>query len=205
MLVPTRWEWSSPKGQRKLHTVEDYILWTYSMLVVTRRMMVSAKAGKPNPYPDGRTKAANITMTDFQRRRKNISSLDRDDALAQDAQPICAHLGCIAPTYHWDHLIPRSRLKGQNIPLNQVRSCPRCNTSRGNQELMAWHQRHSTFPSLGVLRRYLKICYFYSTQHGCLAQPVEEAVLDGLPFDPRNLPRKFPPVENLVWDYGYGA
>lgn len=37
MLVPTRWEWSSPKGQRKLHTVEDHLLCTYSMLVVTRR------------------------------------------------------------------------------------------------------------------------------------------------------------------------
>lgn len=60
-----------------------------------------------------------------------------------------------------------------------------------------------TFPSLGVLRRYLKLCYFYAQQRDFLAEPVGIALQNGLPFDPRNLPRKFPPVEKLIWDYAY--
>ncbi|AMY69091.1 HNH endonuclease [Frigidibacter mobilis] len=203
MPEPIRWDWSEPKRMRGLASVEDHILWTYSLLSVSRHIMKCGKSGKPYPYLGGRTKAANILMSSYQKQQRNIGTLDRDDALAQDAASACAHCGCTAPRYHWDHLIPRSKLNGGYVALNQVRSCPRCNTSRGDRELMAWYRANSTFPTLGVLRRYLKLCYFYSVQRGCLGQPVEEALLTGLPFDPRELPRKFPPVEALVWDYGY--
>ena len=203
MSEPIRWDWSEPKRMRRLVSIEDHILWAYSLLSVSRHIMKCEKSGKPHPYLGGRTKAANILMSSYQNKENNIRTLDRDDALAQNATPVCAHCGSVAPTYHWDHLIPRSKLNGRYVALNQVRSCPRCNMSRGDKELMAWYRMNLAFPTLGVLRRYLKLCYFYSTQLECLGRPVEEAVMNGLPFDPRELPRKFPPVEDLVWDYGY--
>lgn len=203
MSGPSSWEWPDPEKQRKLVTIEDYIFWSYAALTVSRQITETSRAGIPSSYAKSRTRATNTIMTMYQDRRKSIRSLDRDDALAQDSMPICAHFGCASPKYHWDHLIPRNRLNGEVVSYNQVRSCPHCNTSRGNLELMQWHRQKKTFPSLSILRRYLKICYFYSIHHGCLTQPVEEAMTLGLPFDPRNLPRKLPPVKDLVWDYAY--
>ena len=198
-----KWDWSDPKRQRSLTTVEDHILWTYSMLSVTRQIMADQQRGNPNRFPGGRTKWANIEMTKYQRQELNISTLDRDDRLAQDGLRVCAHSGVVASEFQWDHLIPRSKLAGEYIALNQVRSCPSCNMSRGNKDLMLWHRQNQTFPSLGVLRRYLKLCYAYAKQCGCLGNPTCHAVQSGLPFDPRYLPRKFPAAEVLVWDFAH--
>ena len=203
MPGPIRWEWSELRRQRELTTVEDHILWAYAMLSVTRQMMNDRERGKPNRFREGRSKWANIEMTKYQRQTRNISTLDRDDRLAQEGLRLCAHCGAGAPEYQWDHLIPRSKLAGEYIALNQVRSCPRCNMNRGNKDLMLWHRRNQTFPALGVLRRYLKLCYFYAKQVGCLGNPACDAVQNGLPFDPQQLPRKFPEVEALVWDYAH--
>lgn len=203
MPEPIRWDWSDPKRLRKLVIVEDHILWCYAMLSITRQIMEDRRKDKPDRFPGGRTKWANIEMTRYQQQRRTISTLDRDDALAQNGIKICAHCGTSTPKFQWDHLIPQSRLVGEYVALNQVRSCPHCNTSRGNKELMHWHRQGQTFPTLGVLRRYLKLCYFYAKQGGCLDAPTGKAVQDGLPFDPRHLPRKFPGVEHLVWDYAH--
>lgn len=203
MPEATRWEWSDPGKQRELTTVEDHIFWSYAMLSVTRQRMKDQKSGKPNRFPGGRSKWANIKMTRYQHGSRNISTLDRDDRLGQEGLRACAHCGTLAPEFQWDHLIPRSKLNGEYIGLNQVRSCPSCNRSRGNKDLMLWHRQKQTFPTLGVLRRYLKLCYFHAKQRNFLGNPARDAVQNGLPFDPRLLPRKFPAVEALVWDHAH--
>lgn len=197
------WAWKEPRRLRRLGTVEDHILWTYAMLSVTRRFMNERARGKSKEATQGRTKWANIEMSKYQRGQLNITTLDRDDRLAQEGERVCAHCGDINSEFQWDHLIPRSKLNGEYVALNQVRSCRHCNASRGNKELTLWHRQKQTFPALGVLRRYLKLCYFFALQRGCLKHPAGEAVADGLPFDPRNLPLLFPKVEVLVWDYAH--
>lgn len=103
----------------------------------------------------------------------------------------------------WITCIPQIKVKNDYIGLNQVTSCPRCNIGRGNEELMEWYRQNMAFQSLGVLRRYLKLCYLYAKQRGYLDIAVEKALQEDMPFDPRNLPEKFPPVNQLVWDYAY--
>ncbi|WP_076366980.1 HNH endonuclease [Phaeovulum vinaykumarii] len=199
----TRWTWSTPTGQRKLQSVADHVFWSYTLLSVTREIMVRMKAGQPNPFPNGRTKETNIRMSRYQRGLLNIRDLERDQALAEDGIRVCAHCGSHAPRYHRDHLIPRSRLGSVVLMGNVVRACPACNLSRGNRDLMIWHHDNETFPSLGILRRYLKICYFHARDQGRLDQPAAAAVTEGLPFDPRAFPRRFPPVNELVWDHAW--
>ena len=203
MSQSIRWDWSESKRQRKLTTVEDHIFWSYALLSVSRQIMKDRQNGKPDRLLEGRRKWANIEMVKYQRQIRNISTLDRDDRLAQDGLKVCAHCGTTAPKFQWDHLIPRSKLPAEYVAFNQVRSCPRCNVSRGNNDLMLWHRLNQTFPSLGVLRRYLKLCYFYAEQRKCLDSPACEAAEIVLPFDPRLLPRTFPAVEDLVWDYAH--
>lgn len=178
------WDWTDPpKRQRKLITVSDNIFWAYSMLSISRQIVKDRKQGKADRFEGGRYKWANIETSRYQEQKRNISTLDRDDALAQDGIKVCAHCGASESVFHWDHLIPKSRLVGEYIALNQVRSCAACNLSRGNFDLMQWHRQHSTFPTLGVLRRYLKLCYSYAKSYNYLATPADEAVANGLPFD----------------------
>jgi len=200
----TNWDWSlpEPKGQTKLSTVEDHLFWSYAMLSICRQFMRMAAAGEPYPI-GGRTKLTNILMQDYRKGKCNISSLDRDDSLAQGGIACCAHCGAIVTKYHWDHLIPRNTLRGDYLALNLLRSCPRCNTSRGDKDLLAWHRQRMTFPSLGVLRRYMKLCFFSARARGILERPVQEAMEEGFPFSPHLLPRKFPNAAELVWDHAY--
>lgn len=200
MLTQGEWDWGAPRGQTRLMTVEDHILWSYAMLSVSREAMKRIHAGEAQPFPLGRTKAANIAMRHYRDGRRRISGLDRDDALAQDGAKVCAHCGGTEPRWHWDHLIVQSRLAGLHLPLNQVRSCPGCNLSRGNVDLMHWYRRHRAFPTLALLRRYLKLCHRWAVAAGCLA---EDAAAQGLPFDPAALPRRFPPVAVLIWDHAH--
>lgn len=203
MSGPTPWDWHDPKRLRQLVTVQDHILWSYAMLSICRQMMAAASHGKPDRFAGNRVKWANIEMSRFQRGERNISTLDRDDVLAQDGRRVCAHCGLAKPPFHWDHLIPRSKLAGETIALNQVRACPPCNLTRGATDLMLWHRQRHTFPTLAILRRYLKLCHQIAASRGLLELPTDVAIAKGLPFDPRYLPRRFPNVQDLTWDFAH--
>lgn len=159
--------------------------------------MEEIRAGKPYPLPKGRTAPTNVIFTRYRGQDLRITPLDRDDIQAQNARATCVHCGATVPQYDWDHLIPRSRLQGMHLPLDLVRSCPGCNRSRGAQDLMGWYLRRGVFPSLRILRRYLKLCIPCATTQGLIDTPVGKAIARGLAFDPRALPE----VAGLVLDY----
>lgn len=70
---------------------------------------------------------------------------------------------------------------------------------------MFWYRENDRFPTLAVLRRYLKLSYFFALEAGALSLPVAHDILGKLPFDPVSLPRAFPPVERLIWDFAHPA
>ena len=203
MAKVTHWDWQSPKRMRALKTVEDHILWSYSLLSVSRRMMKECKSSGANILEGGRTKWATIEMSKYISGKRVISNLDRDDILSHNGIRTCSHCGITLNDYHWDHLIPRKQLKGRYLALNQVLSCAACNQNRGAKDLMIWHSERNTFPTLSVLRRYLKLCHQYSHQNGILLMAIESAAESGMPFNPQHLPKKFPPIHDLVWDFAY--
>lgn len=197
------YSWPDPKGQRKLNTVGDCIFWSYSALSISRETISRIRSGETDPFPRGRTVATAYLMERYLDGRKKISNMDRDDRLAQSGLRTCAHCGSQAPKYHWDHLIPTNRLQGGFIPLNQVLSCPTCNLARGKKDLLQWHRERQTFPTLAILRRYLKLCYTSAIQHHWMDLPKAEAAPAGLPFDPLAMPRKLPAIEDLIWDHSH--
>lgn len=203
MAAYSSFDWADRGGnQRRLVTVKDHIFWSYSVLSVSRERMTDVAVSERSKVLT-RTTLANMLMSKFEDGRRKIGSLDRDDRLALEGTRVCMHFGCDADSYQMDHLLPKSRLNGETMELNQVWSCPRCNQSRGNLDLMLWHRKNQTFPSLSVLRRYLKLCYRYAERFGFLDLPEEEASMFRLPFVPSAFPRRFPPVERLVWDYAH--
>lgn len=193
------------RNQRRLETVRHHIIWCYSGLSVSRRLMRQAKMrgeGWIEPRSE-LSKMINRQMTWYLVGLHRMRSLDRDDQLALDGGKSCMHCGDSVAGYHMDHLVPTSRLGDTFVEYNQVRSCPRCNLRRGNKDLMIWYRENQAFPTMSVLRRYLKICFRLSDRMGLLDLPEDEAILKGLPFVPSALPRRFPPVGDLVWDHSY--
>jgi len=82
---------------------------------------------------------------------------------------------------------------------NLIYSCRSCNSSKGATDLLSWMQKRNQFPPLYLLRRYLKIVIEYCKQHDLMAVPlpVDESILQNLPFCLDAIPQKFPPVDEL--------
>ena len=101
-----------------------------------------------------------------------------------------------------DHLIPQSR-GGLEVPHNTVTSCASCNRQRGNKDLMVWYRQRNTFPCMALMRHYLKLCHACADRMHMLDIAPEDALANGLSFDPRLLPSIYPPADQLVWDWRF--
>ena len=95
-----------------------------------------------------------------------------------------------------DHLIPRAKL-GEDLAHNIVWACRSCNSSKGAKDVLEWHQEKGQFPTLVVLRRYLKLVALICDQRGCFDDPFPAPNLD-LPFDLERLPTvNYPPIREI--------
>lgn len=63
-------------------------------------------------------------------------------------------------------------------------SCPNCNRSRRNTDLMLWHSQRKTFPTLSVLGRCTKLCRMAAKALSLNDESAEAALAKGLPFAP---------------------
>lgn len=98
-----------------------------------------------------------------------------------------------------DHLIPRIR-GGSDDSDNLVWACRACNSSKQGKDLMAWTSAKGVFPSVLLLRRYLKIVAKYCNENSYMEIRLEDASDLALPFDARLLPTRFPPLQKLkLW------
>lgn len=100
-----------------------------------------------------------------------------------------------------DHLIPRIR-GGPDEPDNLIIACKSCNSSKGGKDMLEWMLGRGLFPSILLLRRYLKIVARYCEEAGCLDAALDTAKELGLPFQVDLLPTVFPTLSDLdIWVY----
>ena len=100
-----------------------------------------------------------------------------------------------------EHIIPQQR-GGKDAGENIVFACRSCNSSKGSKDLIAWMIGRGEFPSLYLLRRYLKQAIEYCAARDLLDVPLEEAdqVEDPLPFDLKSIPHQYPGTAELqLW------
>ena len=92
-----------------------------------------------------------------------------------------------------DHLIPQFR-NGEHSANNFVVACRSCNSSKGSLDFLEWMAKKGGFPSLGVLRRYLKLAITYCVQNGLMQMPLERVgeIYPPLPFALALLPYEYP-------------
>ena len=130
-------------------------------------------------------------------RSMHVRGFFDDEKLKIKFAGFCWYCGT-TKTLSVDHIIPQSK-GGLHGGENLIYSCRSCNSSKGSTDLLVWMQKRNQFPPLYLLRRYLKIVIEYCQQHDLLAVPlpVEETVLEILPFIFEAIPQKFPPVDAL--------
>lgn len=192
------WDWPESRVRRKVETVGRQIYWSYAGLSVTRQRM---RATDSHQFINGRGMSTNIEFHRYVRGERRMGPLEREIREQALNAARCVHCGA-ADAREMDHLIPRSK-GGYEMPFNTAPSCQRCNRSRGKKDLMLWYRKRRTFPCLALLRHYLKLCHACADRTDLLDKSVEDALAAGLPFDPRLLPTKYPPIDQLVWDWRF--
>ncbi len=95
-----------------------------------------------------------------------------------------------------DHLIPRIQ-GGPDEADNLIPSCRSCNSSKGRRDMMSWANWKGFFPTILLLRRYMKLVARYCETHDLMDVELSHVRNMELPFDIDQLPTKFPPLSKL--------
>lgn len=119
-----------------------------------------------------------------------------DERVKIEYSDVCAYCGNRTDV-SIDHLIPKIA-NGSNSADNLVRACKHCNSSKGGRDLLEWHYKHNEFPSLLVLRRYLKLVYSYCDEQNLLDLSIDDALSMTLPFNLKLIPIDYPIPDKLV-------
>ena len=178
----------------KIETVRDKVAWSYANLAMAR---IAVKDGclKYEPLHYG----IRYKLFDGLRSgRMAMRSLYYDERQKMLLPQACAYCGTISGL-SIDHLVPRL-LAGKDDGVNLVCACRSCNSSKQGRDLLAWMHSKGTFPSLYVLRRYLKLVALRCEELGIWDDKLESALARDLPFSLKLLPTKFPSLPDLrLW------
>ena len=118
----------------------------------------------------------------------NMGTLFADVLMAPNDR--CTYCGTTPPPkLHGDHLIPRHR-GGPESGDNLVWACRSCNSSKGGRDLLEWCAAKNDFPSVTLMRRYLKLALVAAQVRGVMeaALSTSPAVTFSLDFIPINYP-----------------
>jgi hypothetical protein len=101
-----------------------------------------------------------------------MSEIVREDRImAVEGRKECVYCGD-TQDLTWDHLIPTSR-GGADTISNNVPACSKCNSSKGNRDVLEWYRsrRDVQIPRV-VWGKYLKLCFEVWREKGLLDKPL---------------------------------
>lgn len=108
-----------------------------------------------------------------------------DEAFEKMKRNTCCYCGKEEATR--DHLIPRSKVGFDLGSDNLIQACKSCNSSKSDRDLFEWMEVRGDFPSILVLRQYLKLIRCYCESRDLMGMPIDQTPVD-LPFDLGSLP-----------------
>lgn len=127
---------------------------------------------------------------------KQIGPLADDERLKMVLPQACCYCGG-RDHLSVDHLIPTHR-GGANSGDNLVWACRSCNSSKHAKDVLEWLTERGEFPSLLLLRRYLKLAIAICRERDLMDTPLAE--VPELPFSLRAIPTWYPaPGELRLW------
>ena len=174
------------------HTVAELIYWSYANLAM-------AHDGINRGLPTYDKTSFIIRMRMYKgllSGKLQISSLFKDERWKMENGARCVYCGS-TKNLSVDHLFPRIKGGADNLE-NLVCSCKSCNSSKGKKDLMAWYKERGLFPSIMVLRRYLKLVYYQCIDLGIMDKSLDEANEFSLPFSLSEIPTTFPKCSDMT-------
>ncbi len=179
-----------------IKTVREHIAWSYANLGRADAALRQGAMKYQTVHYMIRTKLFN----GLKEKTMQMSSLYRDERLKMTVPQACYYCGNYR-NLAVDHLIPRIK-GGPDEPDNLILACRSCNSSKRDRDMLAWMFSKGMFPSILLLRRYLKIVARYCDENGFLDEGLETVFGQTLPFDLAILPYEYPPLKDLIlWVY----
>ncbi len=175
-----------------IETVRQHIAWSYANLARTHAALDA-----------GATKYSRTHHMVRSRLFKGLSSgtmqmrtLYDDEKVKLSYPQACCYCGTTI-ALSIDHLIPKIK-GGDDYSDNLVWACKSCNSSKRDRDLLAWCEVKNSFPSVLLLRRYMKLVARYCEAHGLLDTPLADVTCRSLPFELELLPYTFPDLNSVV-------
>jgi len=177
-------------------TVREHIAWAYANLSLAH----SALQDEVTEYGRVHYIIRNKLYHGLISGRMSMRSLYDDERVKMIMPKACCYCGC-TKDLAVDHLIPRIK-GGLDESDNLICACRRCNSSKQGRDMLEWMRSKRSFPSILLLRRYLKIVAHYCEQDGCMDAMLSAVNDMDLPFDLALLPMELPPLKDLkLWVY----
>ena len=141
-------------------TVRESLYWSYANLAMA---FASSKHGEPE-YQQVDFIVRNKIYHGLLKGKLLLGSLLIDEREKLATANACCYCGS-SEDLTLDHLVPQLK-GGIHSSDNLVVACRSCNSSKGALDLIEWMKKRDTFPTLCLLRRYLKLVIRYCESHG---------------------------------------
>lgn len=174
-----------------LNNLNELLYWSYANLAMAHSAVDQGAEKYSRINFIIRQRLFNGLMND----KMHIRTLFDDEKIKMINNDRCCYCGNVEKLTI-DHLIPRFR-GGEDTGDNLVYSCKSCNCSKGKKDLMEWMNLKDEFPTLMILRRYLKIIINYAISNSLMNLSISETKNKKLPFNIEFIPVDFPQPENL--------
>lgn len=176
----------------EVKTVGELLHWSYANLAMAHAAINS----NSDRYTRTHFIIRSRLYSGLQKKTMQMGLLVDDERLKMLLPQSCCYCGS-NEFLAADHLIPRKR-GGADTGDNLVWACRSCNSSKCARDALEWLAQRNQFPSVLLLRRYLKLATQICQERGLMDTPLVDA--PELPFLLAAIPKVFPPPNQLrIW------
>lgn len=179
------------KNNHKYQTIRELIYWFYSNLAMAHEAITKGK----EKYDRTSFIIRSRLFSGLKKGTMTFGSIIDDEKVKIQYSDICAYCGK-SDNVSIDHIIPKLK-GGKESADNLIRVCSHCNSSKGAKDMMTWHLEHDEFPSILIMRRYIKLIFQYCSENNLLDIDLNEIDSLTLPFDIKHIVTEFPAPNRL--------
>ncbi len=178
--------------KKELNTVKELLYWSYSNLAMAHTA-VQKKQEKYQPFNYMiRAKLFKGLIDESM----NVRTLFDDEKMKLSIGQRCSYCG-LTKNLALDHIFPQ-KFGGVDSGDNLIYACRTCNSSKGKKDLMSWMNEKKKFPSILILRRYLKLVIDFSIKNEIMELKLTEVDDSKFPFVFSSIPITYPKPNELV-------
>lgn len=173
------------------HTVAEHIYWSYANLAMAHDGVARGISAYDKTSYAIRMRLYKGLLSG----KMQIGTLFGDERWKMENGARCVYCGA-TETLSVDHIFARNKGGADDVE-NLVCSCKSCNSSKGKKDMMTWYRERDQWPSIMILRRYLKLVYQQCLEMDIIDKSLEEVDESSLPFSLKDLPLYLPKPEAL--------